>query len=90
MSTELYRAQEPISETLHVGQLADWVLAARAQGGAPAYTPLDASRSAALRDALPKVETGRIDARLNLCVAEIEQAKERYSEAAASVSCGSK
>ena len=81
MSTELYRAQEPISETLHVGQLADWVLAARAQGGAPAYTPLDASRNAALRDALPKVENGRIDARLNLCLAEIEQAKLRYAEA---------
>lgn len=73
-----------ITETLHVGQLADWCLAAKAQGGAPAYTPLD-PQSADVRDTLPAVEGGRIDARLNLCLAEIDTAITKYEKASADI-----
>ena len=52
------------SERLGVGQLADWVLAARAQGGAPPYTPLDGGQADALRGALPNVERARIHVQL--------------------------
>ena len=73
-----------ITESLHVGQLADWCLAAKAQGGAPAYTPLD-PRSADVRNTLPAVEGGRIDARLNLCLTEINTAITKYEKAAAEI-----
>ncbi len=71
----------PASERLGVGQLADWVLASRAQGGAPPYTPLDATQHVALRDALPKVEAGRIDAQLAQCLVDIDTAKKNYVDA---------
>ena len=71
----------PVSESLSVGQLADWVVAARSKGGAPAYTPLDASVQAALRGSLPSCEAGRIDTRLNACLLEVEVARQRYAKA---------